>query len=192
MTTSSPGRAAPPRRTRTAANRFSTRVFELTRQPLKAWVVLAISLAITWVAWSVSGNFVRARQADRFQFTTEDIKAAITKRLQDQEEVLRGGVGLYAASDYVSRDEWRRYVDSLAIDKYYPACRASGSLRASATKISPAISIQRARKAFRTMACGLGAIAPPMLLSITWSRSIGVTSAPSATTCTPSRPGGSR
>ncbi len=40
--------------------------------------------------------------------------------------ILRGGVGLFKASEYVSRDEWHNYVSKLEIQRYYPGIQGLG------------------------------------------------------------------
>lgn len=98
----------------------------LLDHPPKAWLVLAFSLLVTWFAWHVSSEYAEKRIEERFGFETADLQAAIAKRMQDQEEVLRGGVGLFAASDEVNRSEWRRYAESLNLAHYYPGLQGFG------------------------------------------------------------------
>ena len=42
------------------------------------------------------------------------------------EQVLLGGIGLFAASDTVTREEWRIYVENLLIDKNFPGILGIG------------------------------------------------------------------
>ena len=46
--------------------------------------------------------------------------------MRNYEHVLRGGVGLFLASDHVSRKEWHDYVGSLSINEYYPGIQGMG------------------------------------------------------------------
>lgn len=104
-------------------------IFSLRTHPPIAWVVLAVSLAITAIAYQIAEGFVTRNAEDRFRFETADIKTAIAKRMQDQEEVLTGGVALFAASNEVDRNEWRAYVESLSIARYYPGLQGFGFAR---------------------------------------------------------------
>ncbi len=88
----------------------------ISSHPPKAWIVLGFSLAVTWLAWSVSNGFVIERAKERFQFEAQDLQIAINNRLRDQEKVLQGGVGLFAASKHVSRDEWRKFTKALDVE----------------------------------------------------------------------------
>ncbi|MFN0262266.1 CHASE domain-containing protein [Tepidamorphus sp. 3E244] len=97
--------------------------------PTSAWVVFAISLMITAGAWMVAEDFVQRSAEQRFAFETEDIRTAIFKRLQDQEEALIAGVGLFAASQTVTRADWRQFVKALNVDKYYTGLQGFGFSR---------------------------------------------------------------
>lgn len=91
-----------------------------------AWVILLVSVVLTVIAWSISNRFVLQRAADRFRFETSDVKTAIGKRMLEYEAILRGGIGLFAASDFVDREKWRTYVTVLEIDRYFPGIQGIG------------------------------------------------------------------
>ena len=98
----------------------------ILHHPATAWVILLLSLQLTFVAWYVSDNSMRQRAQDRFQSQTTDIIAAIEQRMRAYETVLRGGVGLYDASVDVDRDEWRTYASGLQLEKYFPGIQGFG------------------------------------------------------------------
>ena len=94
-----------------------------------AWVVLAISLCITAFSWWLSNDYVQERAQDRFNFEVQKAKQAITKRMQEYEQVLRGGVGLFVSSTDVTRQDWHDYVENLRIDTYWPGIQGIGYAR---------------------------------------------------------------
>jgi len=94
-----------------------------------AWIVLGVSLVLTAAAWFISERFVQQRAQDRFIFQANDLKAAIVERMVDYEAVLRGGLGLFEASDEVTREEWKTYVTSLQIQRFYPGIQGIGFAR---------------------------------------------------------------
>lgn len=98
----------------------------ILRHPATAWIILACSLVLTAMAWAISDNFVTQRARDRFAFQAADIEAAIRRRMLEYEAVLRGGIGLFLASDEVSRQEWHAYVSNLQIDRYFPGIQGVG------------------------------------------------------------------
>nr|WP_319495567.1 CHASE domain-containing protein [uncultured Desulfobacter sp.] len=91
-----------------------------------AWIVLFSSLLITFNAWYFIRGEVIKRAHARFNFQVNAIEAGIYERLQAYEFLLRGGSGLFEASDEVSREEWRTYVTKLQINKYYPGIQGVG------------------------------------------------------------------
>ncbi|HJQ08668.1 MAG TPA: CHASE domain-containing protein [Candidatus Saccharimonadales bacterium] len=71
------------------------------------------------------------------QSLQEDLNAAITRRvsgaeeqvrnrLASYEEILQGGVGLFQASDEVTRLDWKRYADAFNIALQYPGVQGIG------------------------------------------------------------------
>ncbi|MCA9398304.1 MAG: CHASE domain-containing protein [Candidatus Omnitrophica bacterium] len=94
--------------------------------PATAWIVLFFSIIFTIIAFFLSNRFVHQRASDHFQYRVEEIASAIEDRLELYEQVLRGGVGLFNASGEVSREEWRKYVDTLDINKHWPGIQGVG------------------------------------------------------------------
>lgn len=90
------------------------------------WVTLAASLLLTaWAWWLAVSNNERFAKVI-FESRAQKIEAAIRERLHAYELVLRGGVGLYLASDNVTREEWRTYVENLKIGLHYPGIQGIG------------------------------------------------------------------
>ena len=85
-----------------------------------------LALASIWVASSASSEAARIAN-ERFKFKVSEAQFAIDQRLIAYQQVLRGGVGLFAATgNQVTREAWRAYVDTLAIDKNYPGIQGIG------------------------------------------------------------------
>ena len=76
------------------------------------WVVLAFSLLMTAIAWRWAANQARQVQESEFLMRTTAIHEALQARMTSYEQVLRGAAALFAASDGVTRDEWRTYFRS--------------------------------------------------------------------------------
>jgi diguanylate cyclase (GGDEF)-like protein/PAS domain S-box-containing protein len=98
----------------------------LLQHPATAWVVLMLSLVFTALAWSISADAIRAGAMQRFRFQTEDIAAAITRRLLTYETALRAGAGLFNASDTVTRGEWHKFVSDLQLQQTFPGIQGLG------------------------------------------------------------------
>lgn len=102
------------------------RFSELLQSRATAWVILAVSLALTAAAWYVARQAVHGSTADRFEYQTEEIENAIRDKTNVYEQVLWGSAGLFNASSEVSRDEWNKYVSSLDLAKNWPGVQAMG------------------------------------------------------------------
>jgi len=91
-----------------------------------AWVVLGISLAITLLGWIITTQYVNKQVESRFLFEVKTATDTIEKRMQEYEQVLRGGVGLMKSSKVVDRQEWQVYVSNLLIETYWPGIQGIG------------------------------------------------------------------
>ena len=91
-----------------------------------AWIVLLASLLITFNAWYFARGEATKRAQARFDFRVKTIETDIYQHLQAYEFLLRGGSGLFAASDEVTREEWRVYVKKLQINQDYLGSQGVG------------------------------------------------------------------
>jgi diguanylate cyclase (GGDEF)-like protein/PAS domain S-box-containing protein len=91
-----------------------------------AWLTLIVSLLITAWGWHLAQVGAEQNAHDRFHFRVDEVKIAIADRLRDYEAVLRGAQGLFNASDDVTREEWRAFVQSLKLDQVYPGIQVTG------------------------------------------------------------------
>ncbi len=91
-----------------------------------AWIALLLSLALTFGVWRGAEEALVKAQQVQFESRAAEVTNAILKRMQGYEHVLRGGVGLFAASKSVERDGWRDYVASLKIQEQYPGIQGLG------------------------------------------------------------------
>jgi PAS domain S-box-containing protein len=86
----------------------------------------ALTLALTLAAWHfVSSSEVRRAEA-QFDARAQAVVATISARMAAYEQVLRGGVGLFDASQSVEREEWRAYVQALRVADNYPGILGIG------------------------------------------------------------------
>jgi PAS domain S-box-containing protein len=94
--------------------------------PAITWAVLLLSLLLTLLAYYGTDRAIRDRAQARFQFQTEQLKAALLERMRDYQMALRGAAALWSASQTVTRDQWRRYVLGLDIQRHYPGIQGLG------------------------------------------------------------------
>jgi PAS domain S-box-containing protein len=92
-----------------------------------AWLVLTISLIATLWGWfMVKQASEQQIRSTVFDYRVERIKNAILNRMFVYQQVLEGGVGLFAASVSVERDEWHDYVQNLHLEKNYSGIQGVG------------------------------------------------------------------
>jgi PAS domain S-box-containing protein len=87
------------------------RLYEIARSlPL---LVLALSLVATFGAWCAFTNESRLTAQGSYKRKTSRIVALIADRLNDHEQLLLGGVGLFNAKSNVTREDWHTYVQTI-------------------------------------------------------------------------------
>ncbi len=133
-----------------------SRVQGLLHHPATAWVILLASFAITGFAWHLSDSYMRERARDRFEQRVANIQVSIERRMVEYEATLRGGLGLFNSSEFVSRQEWRTYADSLQLDRYFPGIQGFGF-----TQVVPASELERHQARLRAEGFHDYAIRPP-------------------------------
>ena len=84
--------------------------------PAAAAAILACGLTTAALVLHEREQVQSANQA-RFDSAADDVREALVTRLRDFEQVLRGAQGFVHGSQYIDRDEWRRYATSLRLDR---------------------------------------------------------------------------
>ncbi len=91
-----------------------------------AALIFVLSMVITAGAWRITKTNVEKSSRERFEFGVNEIKSAIKQRIMVYEEILHACVGLFNASEEVTRDEWRVYVENLKVEEYFPGIQGIG------------------------------------------------------------------
>jgi diguanylate cyclase (GGDEF)-like protein len=89
-------------------------------------LVLATSLFVTFQLWKDARYSAEQALQSDFDFMVRESNRRIEQRMQAYEQVLRGTVGLFAASDNVTRRDFRIYVEKLRLDENYPGIEGIG------------------------------------------------------------------
>ncbi|MCA9401194.1 MAG: CHASE domain-containing protein, partial [Candidatus Omnitrophica bacterium] len=95
-------------------------------KPYIVWVILALSLGLTFFAYKVTDNYVNRQAQDAFNFRAQELEKNIQYRLWIYEQVLHSTVAFIHSSEYVSRKEWAQYINSININKRWPGIQAIG------------------------------------------------------------------
>lgn len=92
-------------------------------------VVLLAALAVTAIATYLTHRAAAANDALRFDNVADSIRHEVDSRLDAYIAMLRGGAGLFAASDEVRPAEFRAYVERLQLAVRYPGIQGIGFSR---------------------------------------------------------------
>jgi len=96
------------------------------RCPWLPYFVLGVSLLLTALFTYYAAIAAKAKDQLRFEKTVERTQNDIQNRLETYIALLRGGSGLFAASDQVTQAEFRAYVDRLELRRRYPGIQGIG------------------------------------------------------------------
>ena len=91
-----------------------------------AWTVLAIALAASTGGWFIARKHEELTARKQFEEEASRIQTALSERMSVYEDVLHGGVGLFAASVSVERAEWKAYVDMVSVNQRFPGIDGIG------------------------------------------------------------------
>lgn len=91
-----------------------------------AWAVLVVSLTLTLISWRNAETEVYQRQHDNFLRVAEKHRNILATRMEDYEQVLRGGAALFATLGMPTREQWRIYVETLELDQWLPGILGTG------------------------------------------------------------------
>ncbi|MCI5051332.1 MAG: CHASE domain-containing protein [Candidatus Pacebacteria bacterium] len=89
-------------------------------------MVLISTVGIMLAATFVSERFIYNSLQRQFENQTTIIKNEFAERLQLYISVLEGGKGFFNASENVTREEWKTYVDTLDLNTNYPGIQGVG------------------------------------------------------------------
>jgi len=91
-----------------------------------AWIALIIPLFLTYLGWRNANADTESDAFRSFDFKIRETNLTILKRMHAYEQVLLGGIGMFSASDTVTRGEWKVYVENLLIGKNFPGILGIG------------------------------------------------------------------
>jgi len=87
---------------------------------------ISFAIIIVFVVWAFSKAYFNDRSQKVFENHVNESLNSIELRIQKYENALRSGVGFLQGSDYVSRDEWYHFIQTLDPEKYYPGIQGIG------------------------------------------------------------------
>ncbi|MCK6449607.1 MAG: CHASE domain-containing protein [Alphaproteobacteria bacterium] len=93
---------------------------------LSPWCVLVLGLVATAVGTYIAMDAGREEVRESVARDADRIVASIATRIHIHEQMLTGVAALFAASDYVTREEWRAYLSVQNLDERSPDIASVG------------------------------------------------------------------
>lgn len=90
------------------------------------WGTLTIGCALTLFLWHVNASRIETDANKRLLQNSEQVVAALQVRIQDYQQIIRGGAHLFLGRPSVSRTVWQDYVASLDLPNALPAVLGVG------------------------------------------------------------------
>jgi signal transduction histidine kinase/CHASE1-domain containing sensor protein/DNA-binding response OmpR family regulator len=90
------------------------------------WLILAGGLALTWLLGSQLRQREIAIERAEFALRVNEVVSGLQHRMTANAQILRGVAGLFESTGEVSREGFRRYVEGLRLDRYYPGIQGVG------------------------------------------------------------------
>ncbi|MGH1470739.1 MAG: sensor histidine kinase [Cellvibrionaceae bacterium] len=91
------------------------------------WLILAISLTLTVVAYFVAKNLTYVQEQKRFESRSLEIQNAITERMRVYEQALYAASAMIDTHDgQVSRKDWTQFVTAMRLDDNWPGIQGLG------------------------------------------------------------------
>lgn len=103
-----------------------------------AWFILVLGLLSSLLASFQVKQSIEQQAIRQFAFVCDQITLKIQERLNAYALILRGGSGLFSASNDVTRQDWRTYVETLRADKSIQGIQGIGF-----SKLIPAEQLER-------------------------------------------------
>ena len=107
-----------------ALERFRASAREGLGRTAVAYAVLVVGLLLTALAFYYVRQNVEARERERFDEIVGATEHAVDRRMQTYIDAMLDGRGLFAASESVTREEWKAYVAGSDLKKRYPGIQA--------------------------------------------------------------------
>lgn len=89
-------------------------------------IMFVAFFGITLLSWRSALEFNASEQQRVLDQRSNEVSTQIESRIKMYQDTLRAGVGLYGASDDVTREEWRRFLQQFDLKNRYPGIQGVG------------------------------------------------------------------
>lgn len=111
----------------TQAEKSTQQILNIFRvRELLTVIALFVSLLVTYNLWKTASHVAAQTVQTRFDFRVRESNNRIEQRMLIYEQVLRSTAGLFAATETVTRENFRTFVDMLNLAENYPGIHGVG------------------------------------------------------------------
>src|SRR5215217_6214538 len=93
------------------------------------YLILLLGFCFTVLVYYYFSKLSQEQDKINFDRSTQEIQDQIRLRIETSIALLRSGAGLFAASDNVTANEFRRFVEPIELEKNYPGVLGIGFAR---------------------------------------------------------------
>lgn len=93
---------------------------------LLPWIILAVSILLTIFVTFLIHTSMHDVAEEKFNAQIDATVYAIQNRIKTYEQVLGGASGLFTASDNITREKWKRFVDEQNVRDRFPGIQGVG------------------------------------------------------------------
>jgi PAS domain S-box-containing protein len=94
--------------------------------PVYVWLILLAMLSFTGLTWHLVDKDSNHSAQSAFDRQVEKTRQSVEERMHAYANILRGGAGLFHASELVTRKDWQRYVSTLELAVNFPGLQGFG------------------------------------------------------------------
>lgn len=94
------------------------------------YLVPLLFFGTTFIIFFITNTTLYHQNDLTFSSDTTSILSSVTQRMDIYKNALQGAKGLFSASQTVERDEWKKYIDEINIQKSYPGIQGIGFAKA--------------------------------------------------------------
>ena len=110
------------------------------------WLIIALSIVVTLVAWIASNRALEQQIGRRFERQADRVVELFVERLDGYASLLRSGSGLMVASGTLTDAQWQRYAAALELNARFPAIVGLGvAYRVDSSTLPAFLAAQRER-----------------------------------------------
>lgn len=110
------------------------------------WLVMLMSLALTFTAWWIARGQNLEKNRARFEREAAQLVDLVAERMRTYADALNAGVGMIRTHGVPTRSTWRTYAEALRVEEKYPGINGFGIIEQVDAEHLPALIAEQRRE----------------------------------------------